>query len=316
MTAINIAAKRALASPPRDAPVAYDFRRPTKLSREHVRALQMCCELFGKRLTTLLTGSLRQVCHIDLVSIEQQSYEEYVTTLESPTILAPFSIDPLQGTAILQFALSTAMTSIDHLLGGPGGEQPGRTLTDTETGLLNDLMEQMLSVLRYGFESMAPMKTKLAPIEYNPQFVQAAAATDAVVVASFDLTVGASSCLLTLCLPLSPVVAQLQAERAQRSHRDQEDPNRDASARKVRDGLGGVEIDVVVQFDAIALDTSRLLTLAEGDVIKLTHRVNAPLTVEAGGTTFAHAIAGKSGERLAALIIEPLQTQPATQERL
>lgn len=307
MTATNIATKRASSASSREAAVAYDFRRPTKLSREHVRALQICAELFGKRLTTIFTSGLRQVCHLDLVSIEQQSYEEYITALESPTILAPFSIDPLPGTALLQMALGTAMTSIDHLLGGPGGEQPSRALTDTEIGLLNDLLEQILSVFRFAFESVAPFQTELGAIEYNPQFVQAAAASDAVVVISFDLTVGAASSLLTFCLPLSPVVAHLQAERNQRSSREYNDPKRDATLRKVRAGLGAVPIDVVVRFDPITVETQRLFTLAVGDVIALTHKLTAPLTVEAGGTIFAHAIAGKSGDKLAALVIQPPQ---------
>src|ERR1700761_308461 len=52
--------------------VLYDFRRPTKLSRDHVRVLQMSFETFARRLGTLLTSSLRVLSQINLLAIDQQ----------------------------------------------------------------------------------------------------------------------------------------------------------------------------------------------------------------------------------------------------
>jgi len=51
-------------------PVPYDFRRPTKLTREHVRMLQMAYETFARRYTTLLTSSLRVASQITLIAID------------------------------------------------------------------------------------------------------------------------------------------------------------------------------------------------------------------------------------------------------
>jgi flagellar motor switch protein FliM len=68
-----------------------------------------------------------------------------------------------------------------------------------------------------------------------------------------------------------------------------------------------VPVDVSVLFDSIEVSPTRILGLVEGDVIPLGHRVGAPLTVQAGGVTFAGAIAGKSGSRLAALIVDTPQ---------
>ncbi|HEX8306270.1 MAG TPA: hypothetical protein VF612_15445, partial [Jatrophihabitans sp.] len=86
-------------------PAAYDFRRPTKLSRDHVRALQMCYETYARRVTTLLTSGLRQLCQVNLVAIEHQSYEEYIATLAPTTILSVLDMGPLPGTALLEFSV-------------------------------------------------------------------------------------------------------------------------------------------------------------------------------------------------------------------
>src|ERR1700710_2639614 len=113
-------------------PTAYDFRRPIKLSREHVRTLQIAFETYARSCGTLLTTRLRVVSSVTLASIEQLNYDEYVASLENPTVIAVVSIDPLSGTVLLELSSSVAMTAIDHLLGGPGGPQPQRPLTEVE----------------------------------------------------------------------------------------------------------------------------------------------------------------------------------------
>jgi flagellar motor switch protein FliM len=286
--------------------VPYDFRRPTKLSREHIRMLQIAHGTFARRLTTLLTGGLRQVCQVTVSEISQQSYEEYITGLESQTLMVPFTAAPLAGTCVLQFSLPVALAAVDYMLGGPGGEQLPRQLTDIEATLLGGLLEQITSVLRYSFEPIIAINPDLGGIEYNPQFVQAATATDAMIVADYDMVVGSEQCRFTLCMPLAPILPVLVAQRPR--NLDGEDAlDADVAAAHVRERLGGVLLDVSVEFQPLSLSPTRFLELAEGDVIVLDHRVGVPLTVRAGGSAYAHAVAGRSGTRLAALITDTPQ---------
>jgi flagellar motor switch protein FliM len=298
-----------LALPPRSVPgtvVPYDFRRPTKLSREHVRLLQIAYGTFARRLTTLLTSGLRQVCQVTVVDISQKSYDEYVIGVDSQSLMAPFTAPPLAGTGVLQFSLPVALAAVDYMLGGPGGEQAPRPLTDIETTLVRGLLEQMTGVLRYSLEPIVAITPELRNIEYNPQFVQAAGATDAMVVAEFDLVVGSESCRASLCLPLASLLPVLVAQRPRAS--DGEDAEgAAAAARRIRDRLGEVPLEVGVEFKPTALTPARILTLRPGDVVALPHRVGVPLTVRAGGTVYASAIAGRSGTRLAALIVDTPQ---------
>jgi len=122
-------------------PQPYDFRRPATLPREQVRAVQLACETFARRYSTMFTSSLRVDSHVTLVSIEQVTYEEYTAGLTSPTLITLISLEPLPGTAILEFSLATAMVSVDHLLGGPGGPQPQRPLSELEVPLLRGLRQ-------------------------------------------------------------------------------------------------------------------------------------------------------------------------------
>ncbi len=286
---------------------AYDFRRPTKLSREGVRLLQVTFETFARRLTTLLTSGLRQVCHVKPTDISQQTYEEYVTGRPLPTLIVPIGIPQLQTTAVMEFSLPVALTAIDHMLGGPGGTQPDRTLTDIETTLMKGLLDQMVGVLTYALEPVVVIQPSIGAIEYNPQFVQAVSGTDATLVALFDLAIGKERCEMSLAIPLAPLLPKLNAQRA-RADKDTDTLLRvSGEARRVATHLAGTTVDVTVEFEPTQMTPTRVLELSAGDVITLDHRVGVPLAVKVGDMTYANAVAGRAGSHLAALITDTLE---------
>ena len=278
----------------------YDFRRPTKLSRDHVRALQVAYETFARRLTTLLTSTLRQVCRVSVGEITQQSYDEYIGELTAPTLLVPVEVLPL-GQGAVELSLPVALAAIDHMLGGPGGTQPNRSLTDIETGLVRRLIDQILGVLGYALEPVVPVEFDVGLIEYNPQFLQIASAADAVVVGAFELVIGRETCQMTICLPLAPLLPRLTTQRPREVTPAEFDG---AVSALVRNQLLDMGADVRVRFDPVAIDSSTVLSLAVGDLVHLGHRVGAPLTIQVGSSPVARAIAGKSGARLAALVVD------------
>ncbi len=262
----------------------------------------MSYETFARRLSTQLTTGLRQLCQVSLVAIEQQTYEEYIAGLSSTTIMSVLDLDPLPGSGILEFSVPTALACVDYLLGGPGGDQPTRPLTDLETPLLRSLIEQMLAVLRYALEPTGIVPV-LGSTEYNPQFLQAAGATDLMIVGSFEMRIGNQVCLATLCLPFGSVIPKLQTKNDRKPSTPAEQQNAIRTADRLRAALGGAPIPVSVNFNSLPLSPDVLVALQVGDILELGHRVTGPLAVQAGGITFAHAVAGRSGTRLAGLVI-------------
>ncbi|MDP9417612.1 MAG: flagellar motor switch protein FliM [Actinomycetota bacterium] len=289
-----------------DGPKLYDFRRPTKLSREHARALQVVFEGYAKQATTLLTTTLRVVAQVNLVSIEQITYDEYVSTLSNPTLMCLLSADPLPGAAVFEISVPTAMTLVDHLLGGPGSsEQPERPLTEIEYALAGGVIERLLGELRYAFEPIVKLEPRIAGLEYNPQFAQAATASDMILVASFDMRVGAEECVATVALPFNSVHTHLEQVTGQIITSERERLAREAAGVAMQRRIGDVHVDVAVAFNPTLVRPSELLALEVGDVLPLTHRTTAPLSVTAANVTFAHAVPGSQGKRLACLVVDP-----------
>src|SRR3954464_4445925 len=129
----------------RSEPRTYDFRRPTKLSREHVRVLHIAQEAFGRQATTHLTSMLRTGARLELAGIEQFSYDDYIATLADPVFIATFTIEPLAGKGMLAYPLDIAMAIVDHMLGGSGtAAQPNRPMTAMETTITTHLLDRLL----------------------------------------------------------------------------------------------------------------------------------------------------------------------------
>lgn len=290
---------------PGSGPQPYDFRRPTKLSREHVRTLQIAYEAFARQYATVLTSSLRVVGEVNLTAIEQLTYHEYVERLDNPTIMCVLSVEPLPGVGILDLSVSSAMSAIDHLLGGPGAkEQPQRPLSDIEATLLRGLLDRMLAELQSALDPLVRLRPQLARIEYNPQFAQAASPSDMLIVASFDVHIGADECVATVCLPFNALLPLLEAASGPGTSSERERRAREAAGKAVAERLEAVPVDVTVRFRPVGLTPEEVLALDVGDVVPLRHPTSAPLAVTAADVTFAHAVPGSQGKRLACLIVE------------
>lgn len=289
--------------PARTEPAPYDFRRPVKLSRENSRTLQIAFETFARQASTVMTSALRSVSQFALLSIEQQTYAEYVDTLPDPSYLAVFSLEPVPQPGVLQMPLAATMACVDHLLGGPGtGSQPERPLTELESVVVGSLYDRLVAEVRYAFASLVEVTPEITGVEYSPQLAQVAAASDAMVVARFALQRDEAEHSVTLCLSFNGLLPYLNAS-ASDVVSDRDRVKREEASARLAAGFQDVPVEVGVRFRGTTADPVELSALAVGDVIRLRHPAEAPLDVTAADVVFAHATPGSHGQRLACLIV-------------
>jgi flagellar motor switch protein FliM len=287
----------------RSEPRTYDFRRPTKLSREHVRILQIAQEAFARQATTVLTSMLRTGARMELEGIEQYSYDDYIATLPSQCFIATFTLEPLPGKGLLVYPLDTAMAIVDHMLGGSGGaEQPNRPMTAMETTITSHLLERLLTELGDSFAPLAQVQPALAALEYNPQLAQAASGSETVMVANHSLRIGNREPVATLMLPFAAFAPAL-TNAASPQLSESALRKRQRAAEALTERISHVPVDVSVRFAPLQVPSADLLDLAVGDVLLLRHPRDSPLEVTTNDETFAHAIASNHRRRLAAEIV-------------
>ncbi len=284
-------------------PAPYDFRRPVKLSRENSRMLQIAFETYARQASTVMTSALRSLSQFTLVSVEQQTYAEYVGTLRDPSYLTVLTLEPVQQPAVLQMPLAATMACVDHLLGGPGTvQQPDRPLTELESVVVGGLFERLVAEVRYAFASLVEVTPAVVGVEYSPQLAQVAAASDAMVVAGFVLQQGDTAHDVTLCVSFNGLLPYLNAS-ASDVVSDRDRAQREEASARLAAGFQDVPVEVAVRFRATTADPVDLADLAVGDVVRLRHPAEAPLDVTAADVVFAHATPGSHGQRLACLIV-------------
>ncbi|MGA8210523.1 MAG: flagellar motor switch protein FliM [Nocardioidaceae bacterium] len=289
---------------------AYDFRRPINLSREKARILELCFESFARQGSTVLTSALRSVCQVELRTVGQVSYAEYVETLGDLTYMAVCSVDPLPEPAIVETPLDVTMTCIDSLLGGPGTvDQPQRPLTDLERAVVTGLYDRLVAELRHAFETLVPLEPAIVAVEYNPQLAQVAGASDPMVVARFSLRMREREYPLSVAMAFPGLLPFLNAAESSDVVSDRDRARRQEASVRLASGLQEIPVDVSVRFRSTPVEPMELVGLQLGDVVRLRHPSQAPLDVTAADVVFAHATPGSQGQRLAALVVAP-----ATQE--
>lgn len=285
-------------------PENYDFRRPMTLAREHGRVLEMAFETYARQWGTQLTSRLRVVASVTLESVEMKSYDEYVGGLPTSTAMVLCGVEPGRSTAVLQLPFDTTMTWIDHVLGGPGVPlDTERELTEIEWHLLRDLLQHALRDLSYAFASVCPLDVVVRSVQYNPQFVQAVAASEPVIVATFLLHVAERESTATLMIPADALLATLRAGDKLDSRTPDELAAHRVALAQVADQVLGVPVDVSVRFASRPLSAADVAALTPGAVVPLRHRADAPLEVVVGDVTLATAAIGSSGTRLACLVV-------------
>ncbi len=284
----------------RGEPVPYDFRRPTKLSREHARALEVAYDTFARQWSTLLSSSLRVLVSVEPVRVEQRTYDEYVTSLPSPTTMAMFAPDPFPGAGVLEWPVELSMVCVDHLLGGRGGAQPERNLTEIENELIRGLVERVLSELRYALTGLVNLTPRLTALESNPQFVQAAAASDLLAVAGFTVRIGTIEGHASLALPM-PAVTPKSTDPV--NDRGAETAARAQTRRAITNSVQEVAIEVAARLTPTRLTSGQIMHLTVGDVVRFPHPVNRPLDLIAGESVCGSATLGQQGARVACLVV-------------
>jgi flagellar motor switch protein FliM len=286
------------------SPQPYDFRRPIQLSREHARLLHVAFEGFARQASTVFTAALRSVTTVGVVGVEQMSYGEYVTSLPARTYLTLFDAEPVSGRGMLEIGLGPTMTCVDHMLGGSGGVQPVRQLTDIESTVFGGLVERLLGEMRYALADLAPLSVHATGVEYSPHLAQVAGPADVMVVVRLDLDIAGAREPISLCLPFAGLHPHLVRASAPTVVSERERALREVAAGRLRRRFDSVPVEVGVRLRTARLSPDRLAALQLGDVVRLDHPASAPMTVVVDDQHVAHATLGASGKRLAALVVD------------
>src|SRR5262245_48559217 len=158
----------------REKVTAYDFKRPERVGKEQMRALQTLHEGFGRNFAVGLSALLRCMVEVKLTGADQLTYSEFIFSLENPTCFNVLRAEPLEGNLILDINPAILYPIIDRLLGGgrEAGPLARRPLTEIELRLVGRITDLFLAELRHAWENVLDLNLEVVRVESNPQLVQ------------------------------------------------------------------------------------------------------------------------------------------------
>ncbi len=285
----------------------YDFKRPDKFSKDHLRGVQLLFDNFSRLVISYFSGLFRLAIHSNVVSVDQVTYEEFSTGLSSPCSVAVVEWGSLSSNMLVDFSPQIALLMVDRLCGGSGNATAvSRALTEIETAVLRRIAETMAGILSTALKefNIEQHDLRVASIEVNPLFVQQAMApNDIVMSVTIGIKFGTQSGNMEFCLPyvlLEPVLPALSAHRWF-SKRNEESTERDR--RDVSSAILNVEIPIYCRLGERALTMQDVMSLKPGDVIELDARVGDPAVLHLLGKPKFNAEIGRVGSRIAAKIV-------------
>jgi flagellar motor switch protein FliM len=258
----------------------YDFKRPDRFSKDQLRMLEMMHEAFARNFGTTLSAFIRTIADIEVVSVRQSSYGEYVNSLANPTALTVFSFEPLRGNCMLEINPTIIFPIIDRVLGGPGNPMAKeRELTDIEQVVVGKLAVKALDSLRDAWDRVARVTPEIVNKETNPQFVQLVAPSEMCLVIKFNLKVKDHKGIMTICFPymvLETVIQKLSTQKWFISNSGGSSPE---TRETLKNRLQTTHVPVSVQVGTTVLTAAQILALKPGDVIPMGKGVNSQMDV-------------------------------------
>jgi flagellar motor switch protein FliM len=288
----------------------YDFRRPNKFSKDQLRTLVMLHENMARLMTTSLSTYLRSMVRVEVVSIDQLTYEEFTKSLPNPTVMNLITLKPLDGTIIVEFSPQLAFAVIDRLLGGAGiGLDKARELTDIEQIVMKRIMLKVLANVKEAWQTVVELEPHFESIELNPLFTQIIPPSDMIVLLTLDVRIGESFGLMNICLPFSvlePIVDRLNAQfwfaRTSKFSTAQ-------SISVIQNRLMQASVRVTADLGKANITVGELLGISVGDVIQLEQPVKGLLPVRVGNNLKFMGSPGISGSRMAVQIGHIMQEE-------
>src|SRR6201992_1241752 len=269
---------------PQDVQV-YDFKRPERVSKDQMRALEALHEGFGRNFGAALSGYLRTIIEVSVAHIEQLTYSEFIHSLPNPTCFNLLKAEQLDGQLCLEISPLIIYPIIDRLLGGSNADLfiPQRPLTQIEQRLVQRITDRATHHLSEAWSNLTPVTFKVEDFESNPQLVQIVPPNETVVVVGFELKMGNRAGTMSLCIPYNVIEPIMGLLAAQNWFSYQRKAGQQDHIRKLPSSLHTAPVEARAFLAQTTMTVNDLIALQPGDIITTDKDVARDVLIQCEG---------------------------------
>ncbi len=284
--------------------LAYDFKHPNRVSKDQIRTLESMHDNFAGHFGSSLSTMLRSIVDVDLVSVDQITYSEFIMSLVTPSSTYTFAAPPLAGVCLVDFNPTLTFSLIDRIFGGHGKIlETERELTSIERTVMGRLVGKLYTDLTVAWENIVKLEVSQVSFETNPQFIQIVPPGETVVVVSFQVKLFQSTGLLTLCYPyvsIEPIISKLSAQNwIDATKKKNQVFDRETNVKNMLT----IPIELSAQLLSVDVKMRDFLTMKTGDVIRSGREIDRPAEIMVNRRRKFLARPGLSGHKRAVQIV-------------
>lgn len=288
----------------------YDFKRQTKFSKEQLGTIQLIHETFARLVGTDLSTQLRAYAQATIISVDQLTFEELIRSIYSPTFIAAFKSERLDGKGLIDINLNIVFTILDRLLGGNGTPLGTlRQLTDVEKQIMHKIMNRIiLERLREAWINVVDLSPSIELIESNPQFAQIVPPNDMVLSVVVEIKIHDVTGTMTLCIPYNTVESIASKFNAASWFAAVRKEPMTTNYEAITNQVKAVNLPVVAELGTQTVTLQDILTLQPGDLLVLDQLVKEDLNIRVGNRVKFRGRPGILGKKMAVSITQTLSS--------
>ncbi|NUO07142.1 MAG: FliM/FliN family flagellar motor switch protein [Candidatus Brocadia sp.] len=271
----------------------YDFRRPDKFPREQKRRLQKISEEMAKTIGVTLSRFLRASINVELIAIEELSYEVFLNSFTDVVCANVVNLKPLNGFGCLTADVGFCLAIVDRGLGGPGRiPQKVRPLTLIEESVVGVALSNIMEEIKLCWIKLVQPEWKIEKMDMDIKSLQIAPATELMLSINFAVSGDLSNGTIILCVPVTSLEMIMGKSKIEKLKRQDE-------IAIIEVVIGETELTTSVVLGTTQLMFNELINLKVGDVIKLDNKITEDICMNIEEKTKYCGKPGVMGKKMA-----------------
>lgn len=285
----------------------YDFARPSKFAKEHLRTLEIIFEHYSRLVSTTLPGYLRNSCQVEVINSEAVAFSEFANALSNPILLGIIDFSPLKGSVVMDLSTNIGFAIVDRLLGGKGLPlEKERDFSEIELSIISKIMTIMVELMVEPWKNVVSLDPELEKIETNSQFAQVISPNEIIALITLNLRIGKVEGLLNICIPyicIEPIMDKLNTKYWFSSMHE---VNQETYSEYIERQISFTKVPISAVLGRTNISVNDFINLQKGDIIKLDTKISSDIEIMVGNLK---KFTGKPGlfEKYNAVRIETIE---------
>ena len=288
----------------------YDFARPSKFSKEHLRTLEIIFEHYGRLISTNLPVYFRKSVQVEVMNSEAVTYQEFSNALSNPVLLGIINFAPLQGNIIIEMATNLGYAIVDRMLGGRGDAlEKVREFSEIELLIIEKILVICVNLLKEPWENVVDIYPHLERIETNSQYAQIISPSEMIAIVTMNIKIGDVEGLMNICLPYITVEDVIDKLNTRYWYANIQSHDSTDYAETIESLIKRANVPVKAILGKSVISVNDFASLQLGDIIRLDREVEDELDIYVGNIRKFTALPGSSDDKYAVRITSVIREE-------